>query len=232
MMNSTPNIPESPHHAATLKLNRVLVVDDVALNREIFTVHLGDAVRCVDEAVDGWDALMQFKLRHYDAILLDIEMPGLDGYDTLKELRAWEQERQLPLTPVVAVTASDFPEDEQRILAAGFSAYLLKPIKRQKLLSTLQVHCTVDPSQHPMASLLPKFFSYADVMLDELAGLQDIEAISKNLHKLRGMIAVYGFLEFAERLKQVHLRVKLGERPMSAEFEKLRMELQGLAVTP
>jgi CheY-like chemotaxis protein len=213
-------------------LDRVLVVDDVALNREIFIAHLGDAVRHVDEAADGWAALTRFKLCCYDAVLLDIEMPGLDGYDTLNEMRAWERERCLPPTPVVAITSSDFPEDEQRILAAGATAYLVKPVKQQELMAALHLHCIVESSSHPMASLLPRFFAYAGVMLDELAGLEDPVAISKKLHQLRGMIAVYGFVEFAKRLKLMHLGVQRGEMPKLAEFEQLREELQTLKVTP
>ena len=159
-------------------------------------------------------------------------MPGLDGYDTLKEMRAWERERCLPLTPVVAITSSDFPEDEQRILAAGATAYLAKPVKPQELMMALHLHCIVESSSHPMANLLPRFFSYAGVMLDELTGLEDPVAISKKLHQLRGMIAVYGFVEFAERLKLMHLGVQRGEIPRPAEFEQLREELQNLKVTP
>lgn len=233
MLNSTSSIPETQQYVPNkLKLYRVLVVDDVALNREILITQLGDAVLHVDEAADGRAALTRFKLCCYDAILLDIEMPGLDGYGTLKELRTWERERQLPLTPVVAITSSDFPEDEQRIMDAGASAYLVKPVKPKELMTALQLHCIDGQTLHPMESLLPRFFTSAGAMLEELSELKDLEAISKKLHQLRGMIAVYGFLEFAELLKQMHLRVKQGEKPRSAEFEQLRIELQRLNVTP
>lgn len=227
-MDYSSNIPESQRPAPELKLNRVLVVDDVVLNREIFIMHLGDAVRHVDEAADGWAALTLFKLHSYDAILLDIEMPGLDGYGTMNEMRAWEREQRLPPTPLVAITSSDFPGDEQRILAAGATAYLLKPLKQQELMAALHLHCLNEPSAHPMANLLPRFFVSARSMLDDLAGSEDPVAISKNLHQLRGMFAVYGFVEFAERLKQVHLGARRGEMPGSAEFEQLREALQDL----
>jgi len=226
--HSTSNTPESQRPVPELKLDRVLVVDDVALNREVFIMHLGETVRHIDEAADGWAALRLFKLHCYDAVLLDIEMPGLDGYGTMNEIRIWEREQRLPPTPVVAVTSSDFPEDEQRILAAGASAYLVKPLKQQALMAALQLHCIKEPSAHPLASLLPRFFAYAGVMLDELADLKDPEAISKKLHQLRGMIAVYGFVELAERLKQMHLGVQRGEMPRPVELEQLRIDLRQL----
>lgn len=204
------------------------MVDDVALNREILIMHLGDAVRHIDEAADGWAALTRFKLCHYDAVLLDIEMPGLDGYDTLKELRTWERERQLPLTPVVAITSSDFLEDEPRILAAGATAYLAKPVKQQELLAALQLHCITEPHAHPMGNLLPRFFASAGDMLDEIASSADPESILKKLHQLRGMVAVYGFPEFADRLKLVHLGVQRGEMPGATMLDQLHKELQRL----
>jgi CheY-like chemotaxis protein len=200
----------------------------VALNREIFVMHLEDAVRHIDEAADGRAALTLFKQHFYDAVLLDIEMPGLDGYDTLKEMRTWEREQRFPPTPVVAITSSDFPEDEQRILAAGATAYLAKPLKRQELMTALHLHCTVEPTGHPMGRLLPRFFACAGVMLDEMASLKDLEAISKKLHQMRGMLSVYGFADFAEHLKLIHLDVQGGKIPPATEFELLRNELQRL----
>jgi CheY-like chemotaxis protein len=205
-------------------------VDDVALNREILIMHLGDAARRVDEAADGLAALTLFKQCCYDAVLLDIEMPGLDGYGTLNEMRTWEREQRFPLTPVVAITSSDFPEDEQRILAAGATAYLLKPVKRQELMTALQLHCSAEPTSHPMASLLPRFFACACVMLDEMAALEDPEAISKKLHQMRGMIAVYGFADFAERLMDISKTTRQGEIPGPVVFEQLRKELQTLKI--
>lgn len=211
-----------------LKLQRVLVVDDVALNREIFIMLLGDAAAHVDEAADGWAALALFKRHRYDAVLLDIEMPGLDGYGVMEGVRLWEREQGLPPTPLVAVTSSDFPGDEQRILAAGASAYLTKPLNQQELMAALQLHCARAPGAHPMAGLLPSFFSCAGAMLDELAGLEDPAAVSKILHQLRGMVAVFGFAEFAERLRGMNMTAQQGGMPDLAVLEQLRGELRDL----
>ncbi|MFA7243144.1 MAG: response regulator [Sulfuricellaceae bacterium] len=228
MNHSTSTIPNPQRSAIELKLNQVLVVDDVELNREVFIMHLGNAVRNVDQAADGWEALALFKERAYDAVLLDIEMPELDGYETLKAMRAWEREQHLPATPVVAITSSDFPEDERRVMAAGATAYLKKPLKQQALMAALQLNRAAEPGAHPMASLLPRFFVAAHATLDELTGLQDLESISKILHQLRGMIALYGFTDFAEWLREINIATKRGEMLEPALLEQLRKALRDL----
>jgi len=204
------------------------VVDDVALNREILTMHLEGAVQCTDEAEDGYAALALFKKQRYDAVLLDIEMPGLDGCQTLVEMRAWELQQRLPKTLVVAVTSSDFPDDEQRIMSAGATTYLVKPVKQRTLLAALQVHCREEARPHPMAKLLPKLFTIAGSLLEEIGSIDQPETVSNRLHQLRGLVAVYGFVDFAERLREVHLRVQQGEMLEVEEFERLREELQRL----
>lgn len=207
---------------------RALVVDDVDINRDMFRMHLECAAQHIDEAADGFAALDLFRQYRYDAVLLDIEMPGLDGYDTLAEMRKWEQEQQLPRTLILAITSSDFPEDRQRILDAGASAYLAKPLKQKDLMNALQLFQPVELAPHPMASLFPKMFTYADTMLDELEAFDEPEAASRKLHQLRGMMAVYGFGDFAEHLLQVQTTMQQEGMPKKPVFDQLRKELQDL----
>lgn len=207
----------------------MLVVDDVAITREIMRSHLEHAVAHVDEAADGWAALAFFKQKRYDAVLLDIEMPGLDGYETMREMRAWEMSQALPQSLILAVTSSDFPGDEQRIMDAGASVYLVKPVKRQDLLVVLQCRRDTEHSSHPMTRLLPKLFVYAHEMLSEIEGCEDKEAVLHRLHQLRGMVAVYGFVDFANQLKRIHLEVQEGNKPARPVFDRLREELRRLA---
>lgn len=203
-----------------LKLGRILVADDAAINREILADLLEGAVLAIDEAANGLEALALFKANRYDAVLLDIEMPGIDGYTTLREMRAWEEEQNLPRTLVLAVTSSDFPEDEQRILAAGATAYLAKPVKQQALIAALHFHHGAKRRSHPMEDLLPKLFAYANATLDEIEqqGFDDLAAVSRKLHELRGALATFGFEDFAEHLKQTQLAAQRGKRPDPLEF--------------
>lgn len=203
-----------------LKLEHLLLVDDAAINREILANFLDGVALQIDEAGNGLDALALFKSKRYNAVLLDIEMPGIDGYTTLRELRAWEREQNLPPTLVLAVTSSDLPDDEERILAAGATAYLAKPVKQRALIAALKFHHGAMSGTHPMEDLLPKLFSYANETLDEIEckGFDDLVAISKKLHELRGALATFGFEDFAEHLKQIQVAAQRGERPDPEEF--------------
>jgi CheY-like chemotaxis protein len=225
MANSAPPVFDDQRRMPGLKFMRALVVDDVDINREMFRMHLEFAVQHIDEAADGFAALDLFKQYRYDAVLLDIEMPGIDGYATMTAMRKWEQERRLPRTPILAVTSSDFPGDRQRILDAGASAYLAKPLKQKDLMKALQLFQSTEPAPHPLANLFPKVFDYADAMLGELETIDEPEAVSKKLHQLRGMMAVYGFESFAEGVRQVQLAVQQEGMPKKTVFAQLRKEL-------
>lgn len=231
---SASDAPQSMDPTAAVNLARVLLVDDAVINREILRTFLEESVPCIDEAADGPRALELFKQHGYAAVLLDIEMPGMDGYDTLREMRTWEREEGRPRTLVVAVTSSDFPEDEQRILAAGADAYLTKPVKRKTLWAALQSHHASRPCAAAMANLLPQLLAYASAMLDEIAttGFRDAEAAGKNLHALRGALATFGFEGPATRLKQIQQAVKRGEMPAPIVFDEIRKEIQCLAAVP
>lgn len=214
------------------RLNRVLVVDDVEVNRDLFRLHLEGVALLVDEAADGFAALELFKQHRYDAVLLDIEMPVLDGYGAMAGMREWEQAQALPGTLILAVTSSDFPGDAQRILDFGASACLAKPLKRKELMKVLAL-CQPDghgeTSPCPLANLFPSVFAHADAMLDELESCVDPDVASKKLHQLRGMMAVYGFVEFSEHLRQIHAMMPNRKEVLDqAVFDRLRHELQEL----
>jgi len=231
MTNSTPPFSDDQLRTPCLKLMRALVVDDVELNRDMFRIHLECAAQHIDEAADGFAALDLFKQHRYDAVLLDIEMPGLNGYDTMAGMRKWEQEQLLPRTLILAVTSSDLPGDRQRILDAGASAYLAKPLRQKDLMKALQLLQLAEPSPHPLANLYPKMFAYADTMLGELEIFDEPEAVSKKLHQLRGMMAVYGFEDFAEHVKQIHAVIQQEGIPKKPLFDQLRKELHDLRIS-
>ncbi|GIX22585.1 MAG: hypothetical protein KatS3mg121_1368 [Gammaproteobacteria bacterium] len=113
----------------------VLVVDDNATNR-LVTKGLLEKLGCrVELAESGAQALARFGDRRYDAVLLDIQMPGMDGYRVAAEWRAREGAGRR--TPLIAITANNRPEDVERCLAAGMDAVLCKPFKRAELARTL-----------------------------------------------------------------------------------------------
>lgn len=132
--DAAPELPESGErlHAAG---RRVLLVEDNALNREISREILSGAGFLVEEADDG-DAAVEKVRRsapgHYDLILMDVQMPRMDGYEATRRIRALP-DPQLSHIPILAVTANAFAEDRQAALEAGMDGHIAKPVSVQAL---------------------------------------------------------------------------------------------------
>jgi PAS domain S-box-containing protein len=113
----------------------VLVAEDSRVN-QIVAVRTLERCGCRTEVVgNGQDALDALAKQHYDAVLMDCRMPGLDGYEATTELR--RREAGGPRTPVVAMTADAMKGTAERCLAAGMDGYLTKPIHREQLVDAL-----------------------------------------------------------------------------------------------
>lgn len=128
-----------PDFSARLKGKKILLVEDNELNREIATEILEEEGILIDTAEDGDIAVEKMAKasdRQYDLILMDIQMPRMNGYEATKAIR------RLPGTyasaiPIIAMTANAFDEDKQNALAAGMNGHLAKPIDVPKLMTTL-----------------------------------------------------------------------------------------------
>lgn len=114
---------------------RILIVDDHPINRRLPAVILGDAGWIIDEAANGEDALTRLGSASYDAVLLDISMPGMSGEDVCRRIRA---NGRLQHLRVIAYTAHAMEENRDDIMNAGFHGILVKPISRQSLLDALE----------------------------------------------------------------------------------------------
>ena len=115
---------------------RVLVVEDSPVNRVVTTSVLERSGFHVHAVNDGREALDALQANRYDAVLMDCQMPDLDGYEATRELRRRESgERR---TPVIAMTAHAMPSDRERCLEAGMDDYITKPVRGQILTATLE----------------------------------------------------------------------------------------------
>ncbi len=117
---------------------RVLVVDDHPVNREVLVLQLGLLGLSADTADDGNEALKVWAPGRYAAVLADIHMPHLDGYELTRRMRQIEAGRAEVRTPVVAVTANAMKGEEERCLSVGMDAYLAKPVNIDRLRATLE----------------------------------------------------------------------------------------------
>ena len=116
------------------KKPQILIADDRPSSRELLRLVLERAGYDVTEAEDGARALTQAREGSPDLILLDLQMPGLDGYGVLAALRAEERFAQVP---VLALTASAMRGDREKILEAGFTDYLAKPAAPELVRETV-----------------------------------------------------------------------------------------------
>ena len=131
---------EQPENVS-LAGRRLLLAEDNGLNAEIAMTILQDADAEVELAADGKiavDKLKDVPVGYYDAILMDIQMPNMNGYEATKAIRKLTDERAK--IPLIAMTANAFEEDRQAALAAGMDDYVAKPVEISELFRTIMKH--------------------------------------------------------------------------------------------
>ncbi len=123
------------------KGRRVLVVDDNQLNREILVEAMREEGFDVDEAIDGSFAIEKLRDTEpgtYELVILDLQMPVMDGYETTKIIRSFKDPKVSQI-PIVALTADALPEEKTRAFNCGINAYLVKPVDMPALLKVLML---------------------------------------------------------------------------------------------
>ena len=128
---ATPDVPT----AATSKL-RILLAEDNLANQKLVTCILKERGHAIDVASGGQHAIRMAQENRYDVILMDVQMPGMDGTEATKVIRAREVGQQR--IPIVAMTAHAMKGDREQCLAAGMDAYLSKPIDAQEMISLVE----------------------------------------------------------------------------------------------
>jgi len=130
-----PSLPTATN-ATNAKL-KILIVDDDPTNIIVAKRCLSDVCDVIDEAVDGKVGLSMFQDNHYDAILMDIQMPVMDGFEACRQIRNYETEYNLEETPIIAVSASVIGDVVDECEAAGMNGYISKPFKKGTLVKEL-----------------------------------------------------------------------------------------------
>ena len=176
----------APVNVARVEGPRILVVDDHPVNREVLVMQLNLLGIAADSAPSGVDALAAWECTRYAAVLLDIHMPRMDGYELTQRLRAAEAERDGIRTPIIAVTADAMKGEEERCLKNGMDAYLLKPVNIERLRATLDRWLPVQIEDH-VAGAAKQKKSAAAIDRDVLAAWlgDDRDALDDLLRKFR-----------------------------------------------
>jgi CheY-like chemotaxis protein len=116
-------------------MKRILIADDKATGRELVRTILENDGYEVHEAADGLQAVAQARTLHPHLVILDLHMPGLDGFGVVTILR---QDAAFQSTPILALTASAMMGDRERALGAGFTGYITKPIRLAALRAEIE----------------------------------------------------------------------------------------------
>lgn len=134
---------------------RLLLAEDYPTNQKVAMAHLDRAGYSVDLVENGLQAYEAFTSKTYDCILLDIQMPEMDGYECAQKIRAFEKtsgaqggaDTNKTRVPIIAMTAHAFKECRDACHAVGMDNFITKPLKRKDLLSMVEKYTAKDPSQ-------------------------------------------------------------------------------------
>ena len=225
--------PAEPEASPAL---RILLVDDSEMNRLVVAEHLGGLPVTVDQAADGAEALARFEAAAYDAVLLDIQMPVLDGRATARAMRKLEVERGRAPVPIIALTAGALWEEREAALAAGCTGFLAKPVKRRTLFQVLAEQVPRLPVRFAPAEESPE--GYAGRFLAEMpAALTRLRAaaareeradIAREAHALRGAALIAGLEAVAARFGGLEAAAAT-DAPLAPPLSVAEAVLDGLA---
>jgi len=199
---------------------RILLAEDNEVNREVAVTRLKRAGHQVSATVDGAAALELWRTKDFDVVLLDIQMPVMDGIATATAIRAEERALGRRPTRLLALTAMTLETDRARCEAAGFDAYLAKPVRGAELLEKLDVFAaqqapaptlgdeflaalevSEDEEAEDLRCAARSYLRHADAMiaqLEQAAGRDDRAELSRQAHGTKGMLALMGCAALAK----------------------------------
>ncbi len=209
-----PVVPGSEQPLPSLN---ILLVEDSADNRTITLAYLQDTPYRVEIAENGAIACEKFAAGHYDLVLMDRQMPVMDGLTATRSIRKWELANNRPPTPIIALTAAALKGDQEQCLAAGCTAYLSKPIKEEVLLQAIKEHSILAPQStkaertridrilvHTNPKLADRVPAYLlncrqnGIAMGEALDRVDFETVKYLGHQMKGSGGAFGFQAITE----------------------------------
>jgi signal transduction histidine kinase/CheY-like chemotaxis protein len=233
-----------PHDGTSISnAANILLVEDIAINREITTKMLLSAGVTVDTAKSGKEAIEKTQLKQYDAILMDIQMPEMDGFEAAKIIK----EKSGSVAPaIIGLSANISRKSAAKAKREGFAEYLTKPVTRKVLLNSLSRWISASPQNAPTAQYdydiagidieaamedclgnmefykaqLQDFSTYITHVADELTHTDtasDKEKMLHQLHSLRGTASLLKMTEFANTITILETKVSAGNNETEQE---------------
>ena len=235
--HTTPAKNAMQEKIGTLPKAKILAVDDMEMNLKLLHTWLDHSPVELTTTLSGQDAVNQCQTQEFDLILMDVQMPGMDGLQATREIR------KSPLnmgTPIVAVTAHAFKEEQERLLASGMDDYLPKPIEVELLITLINSWChnvgpgeIVFPSidwqlalkranqnQDTAKEMLDSFIALLPETIETLSALwddQDYNGLKTEVHKLHGACCYTGLPRMQHLANETESSLKLGQHKLVEE---------------
>ncbi len=207
---------------------RILLTDDSEDNRALVLCYMKGTPHRVEVAENGAVALDKFRSKRFDVVLMDMQMPVMDGYTATRRIRDFEADR--PRTPVLALTAHALPEERARSFEAGCDAHLTKPIRKQALLDAIESYTRADrlvvKVDEDVRELMSTFVENRERDAQRIAeALEqgDFEVVRVLGHNMKGAGASYGVPCVSEAGGLLEAAARREARP---EAEKALAQLQ------
>jgi hypothetical protein len=228
---------------------KILVVDDYETNRIIVKLYLKNRPYVIDEAENGEIALKKFKKNKYDIVLMDMQMPEIDGFTATRLIREWEKENSSKPAPIIAMTAYAFKEETEKLMDAGCDGFLTKPFNKENLIETLIKKASFDKKTsiyavydnynflkaNEMKELIIFFLKEVRAFLNQLNEAyekNDYKAIEMIGHKLKGGGGSVGYPEISEIGNELELSAIIKDnKAVKKHINELSAYLKTVEVT-
>ena len=244
-----PGPPRQPRRALT-----ILLADDNAINREVAIGYLAGWGHAVTPVADGRHALELLQRQRFDAAVLDVHMPGADGFEVTREIRRREAAMGGRLA-IVAMTARALDGDREQCLAAGMDAYVAKPVEAERLFETLETLTAPGADfdaalleraggdaalQQRIARLFVEHAPAARARLREALARRDAGAVATSAHWLKGAVLNFPAPAAAEAAARVEMLGRAGDLEsadiacvtLDVELDRLTAALAGVMGGP
>jgi len=231
------------------QLSLLLAEDDLISRRliRILIEKLGHKVNVVENGKKAYDAFVE---GHYDIVLMDIQMPLMDGLECTRKIREYENRNNQPHVAIIAVTAHAMIGDKEKCLNAGMDDYLTKPIEEKVLLNKInkfrknrrkdlkianieKLNKLLENSSD-VQEIVSDFLDYYPQQLHlikEKANENDYKVLANLVHKLKGSVSNFGAEKVVEILEKFEICAKKKDKTSVEELlSKLEIELENLKI--
>jgi CheY-like chemotaxis protein len=210
-------------------------------NVALVKAYLVGAVCELEVAADGVAALDRLKSGRYDVALMDVQMPGLDGYEVTRRFRQWERENGRARTPIVSVTAHAFQEDVEEAIHAGADGHVTKPFRREDLLDAIELYRRPGDASEIRVSvpdfvrqLAPEFLRRQRCALfSAWTALKngEFDAVQSFAHNMKGCGKSFGFPRLTDLGREIESAARDRDaEALRARFDELRDYLNAVEI--